>query len=96
MPRLTRVDVQDKLKEGGKSATSSTAQNRLRGVLAVAEISLALVLLAGAGLMMKSLNRLLSVDPGFRGDHVLKMEMELRTDQIFAEDGENEFLASIA
>jgi putative ABC transport system permease protein len=79
--QLTRVDVQDKLKEGSKSVSSSAAQNRLRGVLAVAEISLALVLLAGAGLMMKSLNRLLSVDPGFRGDHVLKMNIELRTDQ---------------
>jgi putative ABC transport system permease protein len=78
---LTRVDVQDKLKEGGKSATSSASQNRLRGVLAVVEISLALVLLAGAGLMMKSLNRLLSVDPGFRGDRVVKMELELRTDK---------------
>jgi predicted permease len=79
--QLTRVDVQDKLKEGGKSATSSAAQNRLRGVLAVAEISLALVLLAGAGLMMKSLDRLLSVDPGFRGDRVLKMGIELRTEK---------------
>jgi putative ABC transport system permease protein len=79
--QLTRVDVLDKLKEGGKSATASTAQNRLRGVLAVAEISLALVLLAGAGLMMKSLNRLMNVDPGFRGDHVLKMSIELSTDQ---------------
>jgi putative ABC transport system permease protein len=79
--QLTRVDLQDRLKEGGKSATSSAAQNRLRGVLAVAEISLALVLLAGAGLMMKSLDRLMKVDPGFRGDHVLKMNMELRTDQ---------------
>ena len=79
--QLTRVDIQDKLKEGGKSSTSSRAQNRLRGVLAVAEISLALVLLASAGLMMKSLNRLMKVDPGFRGDRVLKMEIELSTDK---------------
>jgi putative ABC transport system permease protein len=70
-------DVQDELKEGGRTATVGAAQNRLRGILAVAEISLALVLLAGAGLMLKSLYRLINVNPGFRPDRVLTMEMYL-------------------
>ena len=68
------------MKEGGKT-TSAGARNRLRGLLATSEVALALVLLVGAGLMMKSLYRLLAVDSGFRSEHVLKLEMDLRTAQ---------------
>ncbi|MHB8487359.1 MAG: ADOP family duplicated permease [Candidatus Acidiferrales bacterium] len=77
----TRPDVQSELKEGGRTASTSAAQNKLRGALAIAEISLALILLVGAGLMMKSLYKLMSVKPGFRPDRVLTMEMDLRTQQ---------------
>jgi putative ABC transport system permease protein len=75
----TKADVQSELKEGGRSATAGAGPSRWRGVLVVAEIALALVLLAGAGLMMKSLYRLLSVDAGVRTEHVLTMQMSLRT-----------------
>jgi putative ABC transport system permease protein len=77
----TKPDVQSELKEGGRTSSGGVAQNRLRGALAVAEISLALILLIGAGLMMKSLYRLLQVDPGFRPDRVLTMGMDLRAQQ---------------
>jgi putative ABC transport system permease protein len=77
----TTPDVQSELKEGARTISSGTRQTRLRGVLAIVEISLAVVLMAGAGLMMKSLHRLLSVNPGFRPDRVLSMEMDLRTQQ---------------
>ena len=77
----TRPDVQSELKEGGRTASASAAQNKLRGALAIAEISLALILLICAGLMMKSLYKLMSVNPGFRPDRVLTMEMVLRTQQ---------------
>jgi putative ABC transport system permease protein len=70
-------DVQGELKEGGRTSSVGAAQNRLRGFLAIAEISLALVLLAGAGLMLKSLYRLIKVNPGFQTDRVLTMEMYL-------------------
>ncbi len=76
-----RANVQSELKEGGRSMSASTGQNRWRGSLVIAEISFALILLAGAGLMMKSLYRLLSVDPGFQPDRVLTMELSLRTSQ---------------
>jgi putative ABC transport system permease protein len=77
----TKPDVQSELKEGGRTSSGGVAQNRLRGALAVAEISLALILLIGAGLMMKSLYRLLQVDPGFRPTRVLTMGMDLRAQQ---------------
>jgi putative ABC transport system permease protein len=76
-----RSDVQRELKEGAQTVSSGTRQNRLRSVLAVAEISLSVILLAGAGLMMKTLYKLLSVDPGFHPSHVITMEMDLRTEQ---------------
>ena len=76
----TNRDVQADLKEGGKT-TSTSGHSRWRGLLATSEVALALILLVGAGLMMKSLYRLLSVDSGFRSEHVLKLEIDLRTSQ---------------
>jgi putative ABC transport system permease protein len=76
----TSGNVQEDLKEGGK-ATSAGGRNRWRGLLATSEVALALILLVGAGLMMKSLYRLLSVDSGFRAERVLKLEMSLQTAQ---------------
>ncbi len=81
----TRPDVQSELKESGRALSAGRGQSRMRGFLAVAEVSLALILLVGAGLMMKSLYRLLSVDPGFRPERVLTMRMSLRTAQ-YAKD----------
>ncbi len=77
----TKPDVQSELKEGGRTSSAGASQNRVRGALVIAEMSLALILLIGAGLMMKSLYRLMAVDPGFRPDRVLKMGMDLRTQQ---------------
>jgi putative ABC transport system permease protein len=79
--QATRPDLHETLKDGGRSATSTAAQHRLRGALAIAETALALVLLVGAGLMLKSLYHLIQVSPGFAPAHVLTMEMDLRTDQ---------------
>jgi predicted permease len=76
-----KADMQSDLKESGRTTSASTGQNRWRGRLVIAEISFALILLVGAGLMMKSLYRLLLVDPGFRPNRVLTMEMSLRMPQ---------------
>jgi putative ABC transport system permease protein len=91
----TSGDLQSELKEGGKT-TSAGARNRWRDLLATSEVALALILLVGAGLMMKSLYRLLAVDSGFRSEHVLKLEMDLRTRAIRQGPGGDRFLAANA
>src|SRR5439155_13903990 len=62
--RLSAANANEVLREGGRG-TSSIQTRRSRAALIVAECSLAMVLLAGAGLLLKSLNRLSAVDPGF-------------------------------
>jgi putative ABC transport system permease protein len=64
--QATRGDLVSSLKEGGKGALASRRAGRMRAGLVVAEIALAVMLLAGAGLLMRSFARLQSVDPGFR------------------------------
>ena len=76
--RLSSVDPHHALKEGGNGrAAGSVRQRTSRGWLLLAECALAIVLLAGAGLLLRSLNRLQSVDPGFDPRHVLTMRLEL-------------------
>ena len=72
----SRLDLNDVLKEGGRHA-SGTASHRLRSALVVSEIALAVVLLVGAGLMMKSLWRLLNTNVGFKTENVLTMTVVL-------------------
>jgi putative ABC transport system permease protein len=73
----SRLDLNDVLKEGGRSGTGGVLKQRVRSVLVVSEIALALMLLIGAGLLIKGFWRLRSVDPGFKTDNLLTMRLEL-------------------
>lgn len=79
--RSAKSDIHLQLKEGSAGAGTAASHRRLRAVFVVAELALSLILLAGAGLMMKSLHLLLSVSPGFQTERLLTMEMDLRTSQ---------------
>ena len=72
----SRLDLNEVLKEGGRHATAGTGQ-RLRSAMVVGEIALAVVLLVGAGLMMKSLLRLLQTNVGFNTNNLLTMRIVL-------------------
>jgi putative ABC transport system permease protein len=68
-------DLHTVLKEGGRTSAASGG-NKLRSILVVSQVALALIPLVGAGLLIRSFDRLLSVDPGFRPDHILTMEVD--------------------
>jgi putative ABC transport system permease protein len=73
----SRLDLQNSLKDGARA--DDVRGGRLRNLLVVAEIAVALVLLAGAGLLIRSFARLIDVDPGFRAEHVLSAKISIPT-----------------
>jgi putative ABC transport system permease protein len=65
-----RRTLSPSLREGGRGSTGGVRMNRLRDLFTVAEVALSLILLVGAGLLLRSFARLTAVEPGFRTDHV--------------------------
>src|SRR3954463_2474701 len=68
--QVSKTDLNEGLKESGRGSDAPRRQ-RMRSLLVISEVALSLVLLVGAGLMIRSFARLLAVDPGFKADHVL-------------------------
>jgi len=83
--RALRVDVNTALKAGGRNAQGEggfgSARPRLRGLLVVAELAISVMLLIGAGLLIRSFARLQAVPPGFNPDHVISMRIGANTRQ---------------
>ena len=74
----SRPDLTTTLKESGRSTTSGSATHRVRSVLVVAEVALAVVLLVGAGLFIGSFVKLMRIDPGFDYRNVLLVNVGVR------------------
>ena len=75
--QLSAMVVQRPLQEGGRSGTPGRSRHRLQRFFATGEFALALILLVGAGLLIRSFGRLLATRPGFRPDHVLTLNIPL-------------------
>jgi len=74
---VSRPDLNEVLKEGGRGGTTSLARRRLRALLVVSEVSLALVLLVGAGMMVKGFRNLANKELGFDRQHLLTFRITL-------------------
>ncbi len=74
--QASKADLNEVLKESGRTTIGGKRQ-RTRSALVVLEVAMSLLLLIGAGLMIRSFMRLLRVDPGFKSEHVLTMQLSL-------------------
>ncbi|HZF10684.1 MAG TPA: ABC transporter permease [Thermoanaerobaculia bacterium] len=82
--QMTRPDLAQTLREGTRAGAGGVGSRRIRSVLVVAEVALAVLLLVGAGLLLRSFSRLLAVDPGFRTARILSFRIELPPDRYSA------------
>jgi putative ABC transport system permease protein len=73
--RMAKTNLAGVLKQGSKGA-SAAGHHKTHNVLVISEIAMALIPLIGAGLLLRSFQQMLEVDPGFRMDHILTMEIE--------------------
>jgi putative ABC transport system permease protein len=74
--QMLNPDISSTLRENGRGAQRG-AKHRARRMLVVAEVALSVMLLAGAGLLIRSFTRLMNVDPGFRTDHLMSFALAL-------------------
>ncbi|HEV2667274.1 MAG TPA: ABC transporter permease, partial [Blastocatellia bacterium] len=75
--QLARPELHTMLKEGGRSGGEGAKWNRVRGAFVMAQVALSLLLLVAGGLLIRSFDKLLRVDPGFRPENLLTLEYRL-------------------
>lgn len=75
--QLSRTNVQEALKESGRGSSHSAKLNRIRSGFVVAQVAFSILLLIGAGLLVRSFNKLLNVDVGFNSKNLLTLEYRL-------------------
>jgi putative ABC transport system permease protein len=73
--QTSKPDLNESLKEGGRTGTAGAARHRIRNVLVVAEVALSLILLIGSGLLVKSFLRLRETETGFQPENLLTMQL---------------------
>ncbi|MDT5296557.1 MAG: hypothetical protein QOJ76_3437 [Acidobacteriota bacterium] len=89
--QASKTDLAESLKEGGRGGTEGAGRRRLRSLLVVSEVALSLVLLVGAGLLIKSFRQLLSTDPGYSPERVLALTVALNTKKFTDEESRAAF-----
>jgi putative ABC transport system permease protein len=77
--QLSRLDLETSLRDEGRGSSTGQARAQMKSLLVVGQVGLSLLLLIGAGLLLRSFGRLLGVDPGFDGHNVLTMNVSLPT-----------------
>lgn len=82
----SRTDANGLLKEGGTGTTKGVGSHRIQNTLVVAEVALALILLVGAGLMIKAFRQVSGVDLGFRADRLLTLRVNTQGQQLASDD----------
>jgi predicted permease len=93
--RFTRTDVNEALKQGQSRGSSDSSGSKTRGLLVVSEVALSLILLIGAGLMVRSLWELRSVKPGFDPRNVLTMTVPLPSTKFPSPAGQISFFQEV-
>jgi putative ABC transport system permease protein len=91
----SRLELHETLKEGGRSGGGDARRARTRAALVVAETALAMVLLVGAGLLVKSFARLLRTDPGFKVEHRLTAGIDLPASAYSTPERQAAFFAAL-
>ena len=81
--QASKTDFNEALKECGSSVSSSISRHRILNSLVVSELALAMILLTGAGLLIRSMSRMQKADPGFNADHLITVELELPPQPIY-------------
>jgi predicted permease len=93
--RSSRIDPQEGLRSGGRSATEARHSGRVRTVLVALEVGLSTVCLAAAGLLLNSFVRLTHVDKGFDTEHVMSVELYLPPTRYSGDEKRSEFLRKV-
>lgn len=89
--QLARTDLNSTLRDEGRGLSGSRSRGRLRSLLVVGQVALSLLLLICAGLLVRSFDRLLHVDPGFDARNVLTMGISLPTEKYSKPDQQTTF-----
>jgi putative ABC transport system permease protein len=93
--QLARASLNATLRDEGRGLSGSRFRARLRSMLVVGQVALSLLLLIGAGLLVRSFERLLRTDPGFESGHVLTMEISLPTTKYSRHDQQIDFFRDV-